>query len=157
MQRSDGLDRFDRHENRKWRNHKVVAQELWRVSGMTALMDFMDQSLITVSSQEWYFMFSWPWLCDMALCSKIFNVSHNPKLRAGRPRDRSSNPGRVRNFLFSKSSRPVLRSTEPPIQWVPGALPPGLKRPGREVDHSPPTSAEVKKMWIYTSTSHTPS
>jgi hypothetical protein len=29
---------------------------------------------------------------------------------------------------------------------------PGLKRPGREADHSPSTSAEVKKMWIYTST-----
>jgi hypothetical protein len=24
------------------------------------------------------------------------------------------------------------------------------KRPGREADHSPQTSAEVKKMWIYT-------
>jgi hypothetical protein len=29
---------------------------------------------------------------------------------------------------------------------------PGVKRPGREADHSPPTSAEVKKMWIYTCT-----
>jgi hypothetical protein len=29
---------------------------------------------------------------------------------------------------------------------------PGVMRPGREADHSPPTSAEVKKMWIYTST-----
>jgi hypothetical protein len=29
---------------------------------------------------------------------------------------------------------------------------PGVKRPGREADHSPPTTAEVKKMWIYTST-----
>jgi hypothetical protein len=29
---------------------------------------------------------------------------------------------------------------------------PGVKRQGREDDHSPPTSAEVKKMWIYTST-----
>jgi hypothetical protein len=28
----------------------------------------------------------------------------------------------------------------------------GVKRPGREADHSPPTSVEVKKMWIYTST-----
>jgi hypothetical protein len=28
----------------------------------------------------------------------------------------------------------------------------GVKQPGREADHSPPTSAEVKKMWIYTST-----
>jgi hypothetical protein len=34
---------------------------------------------------------------------------------------------------------------------------PGLKRPGSEVDYSPPNSAEVKKMWIYTSTPHTPS
>jgi hypothetical protein len=25
-----------------------------------------------------------------------------------------------------------------------GALSPGIKRPGREADHSPPTSAEVK-------------
>jgi hypothetical protein len=33
----------------------------------------------------------------------------------------------------------------PPIQWVLGDLSPGLKRPGREADHSSPTSAEVKK------------
>jgi hypothetical protein len=57
-----------------------------------------------------------------------------------------------KNFLFSRLSRPALRSTQPPIQWVPGALSLGVKRPGLEVDHSPPTSAEVKKMWIYTST-----
>jgi hypothetical protein len=29
---------------------------------------------------------------------------------------------------------------------------PEVKWPGREADHSPPTSGEVKKMWIYTST-----
>jgi hypothetical protein len=29
---------------------------------------------------------------------------------------------------------------------------PGVKRQGREANHSPPTSAEVKKMWIYRST-----
>jgi hypothetical protein len=28
----------------------------------------------------------------------------------------------------------------------------GVKRQGRAADHSPPTSIEVKKMWIYTST-----
>jgi hypothetical protein len=27
-----------------------------------------------------------------------------------------------------------------------------VKRHGREADHSPPTIAEVKKVWIYTST-----
>jgi hypothetical protein len=71
---------------------------------------------------------------------------------AGRPSGRNSSPGRVKNFLFSKSSRLALGSTQPPIQWVPEALSPGVKRLGREADHSPPTSAEVKKMWIYTST-----
>jgi hypothetical protein len=29
---------------------------------------------------------------------------------------------------------------------------PEVKRPGREGNHSPPTSAEVKKTWVYTST-----
>jgi hypothetical protein len=29
---------------------------------------------------------------------------------------------------------------------------PGVKRQVREADHSPPTSVEGKKMWIYTST-----
>jgi hypothetical protein len=48
-------------------------------------------------------------------------------------------------------SRPALGSTQPPIQWVPGALPPGVKRPGREADQSSSASAEVKKMWIYMS------
>jgi hypothetical protein len=43
-------------------------------------------------------------------------------------------------------------STQPPIQGVPGALSLGVKRQGSEADHSLPASAEVKKMWIYTST-----
>jgi hypothetical protein len=28
----------------------------------------------------------------------------------------------------------------------------GVKQAGRDADYSPPISAEVKKMWIYTST-----
>jgi hypothetical protein len=58
----------------------------------------------------------------------------------------------VGSRIFSSPDRPVLRFTQLRIQWVPGALSPGVKRPGREVDHSPPTSVEVKKMWINTST-----
>jgi hypothetical protein len=50
------------------------------------------------------------------------------------------------------SSKPALGSTQPPIQWVPEALSPGVKRPEREADHSPSVSAEVKKMYLYTST-----
>jgi hypothetical protein len=50
------------------------------------------------------------------------------------------------------TSRLVLGPTQLPIQWVLGAIPLGVKRPGRKADHSPADSAEVKKMWIYTST-----
>jgi len=31
-----------------------------------------------------------------------------------------------------------------------GALTPGSKRPGREADHSLPSSAKVKNVWSYT-------
>jgi hypothetical protein len=72
-------------------------------------------------------------------------------LRAGRPMGQNSSPGRIENFLISTSSRPVLGPTQPSLQWVPGALFLGVKRPGREPDHSPP-SAEVKNTWIYTFT-----
>jgi hypothetical protein len=33
-----------------------------------------------------------------------------------------------------------------------GLFPRGVRRTGREADHSPKTSAEMKKTWIYTST-----
>jgi hypothetical protein len=46
--------------------------------------------------------------------------------------------------LFSPSSRPTLEPTQPPIQWVEGALSPGVKRPGHEADYSPPANAKVK-------------
>jgi hypothetical protein len=55
-------------------------------------------------------------------------------------------------FLFTTASRPVLGPTQPPIQLVRGALSLGVKRPGREADHSSPSSAEVKNAWSYTST-----
>jgi hypothetical protein len=48
-------------------------------------------------------------------------------LQAVRPKDRNSSPGRVKNFLFYTSSRLALRPTQPPIQWTPGALSPGMK------------------------------
>jgi hypothetical protein len=38
------------------------------------------------------------------------------------------------------------------ISKVPGTLSVGIKRPGCEADHSPPSGAEVKNAWIYTST-----
>jgi hypothetical protein len=54
-------------------------------------------------------------------------------------------------FLFSTASRPALGPNQPPFQWVPGALSPMIKRPGRKANHTPPSSAEVKNAWRYTS------
>jgi hypothetical protein len=48
-------------------------------------------------------------------------------------------------FLFITASRTALGPTQPPIQWVPGAPSLGVKRPGREAEHSSPSSAEVKE------------
>jgi hypothetical protein len=53
---------------------------------------------------------------------------------------------------FTTVSRPALGPTQPPIKWVPGALSVGVKRLGREADHSPPSSAEVKNARSCTST-----
>jgi hypothetical protein len=52
---------------------------------------------------------------------------------------------RVKKFLLSVSFRLVLGSTQPPIKWVLGALSLAVKQPGREADHSPLTSVEVKE------------
>jgi hypothetical protein len=51
-------------------------------------------------------------------------------------------------FLLATASRPTLVPTQPLIQFTPG-----ITRPGRETDHSLPSSAEVKNAWSYTSTS----
>jgi hypothetical protein len=70
--------------------------------------------------------------------------------RAERPVGWSSSPSRPKNFPFYMS-RPTLVPTQPPIQSVLRAISPGVKRPGREADHSPPASAEIKKTLVYTS------
>jgi hypothetical protein len=53
----------------------------------------------------------------------------------------------LRIFLFTIASRTTLGPTQPPSQWVPGALSLGVKRPGRQADHSPPSND-----WSYNST-----
>jgi hypothetical protein len=59
---------------------------------------------------------------------------------------------RKKIFLLSTLSSKVLGPSQPPLQWVPGNVYLGVKWLGREADRSPPTSAEVINMWIYTST-----
>jgi hypothetical protein len=61
-------------------------------------------------------------------------------------------------FLSTTTFRTAPWPTQPAIQWVAGALSLGLKRPGHEADHSPPSSAEVKE-WVelYLQSPNTPS
>jgi len=58
------------------------------------------------------------------------------------------------SFLFATAFRTVLEPIQPPIQWVIlGTLTQGIRRPGREVDHSPPSSEKVNNTRSYTSSS----
>jgi hypothetical protein len=59
--------------------------------------------------------------------------------------------------IFSSPRRPYWLRDPPSLlsnRYL-GLFPKWVKRLGREADHSPPASAEVKKMWTYTSTPHT--
>ena len=52
---------------------------------------------------------------------------------------------------FPHPSRPALRPTQPPVQWVPG-LSWGVKRPGRGADHPPPPKCrghERVELYLY--------
>jgi hypothetical protein len=77
------------------------------------------------------------------------------RLRAGRSGFDSRQGQEI--FLFSTASRPPLGPTQPPIKWVPSSISPGLKRVGRETDHSPPSSAPVKNGGAIPPLSHTSS
>jgi hypothetical protein len=65
----------------------------------------------------------------------------------------------VGSRIFSSPNRPDRLWGPPNLlsNEYQGLFSLGVKQPGREVDHSPPTSAKVKKMWIFTFTPHTPS
>jgi hypothetical protein len=77
--------------------------------------------------------------------SRDSSVSTVTRLGAGRQEfDYAQGKG-----LFLLVPRPVLW----PIQLVRrGGLSPGVKLPGREADHSPPSSTKVKNVWRRTST-----
>jgi len=66
-------------------------------------------------------------------------IQYSDYLRVGRPGfDFRQGQGPFSHVHIHTGSRP----TNPPIQWVPGALSPGVKQPGREADHLPPSLAE---------------
>jgi len=52
-------------------------------------------------------------------------------------------------FLFAIAFRSALWPIQTPIQMVTGVISPGVKRPGRESDHLPPSRAYVKNAWSH--------
>jgi hypothetical protein len=50
-------------------------------------------------------------------------------------------------LLFSKTARPALGPTQPPIHWISG-----VGQPEHEVSRSSPSTAKVKNEWSYNST-----
>jgi hypothetical protein len=74
-------------------------------------------------------------------------------LRDGGPRFHSQQCKEI--FLHFAASKPDLGLTQPPIQWVPGGISPGLKPLKREADPSPPSSAEFENGGPIPPLSHT--
>jgi hypothetical protein len=62
--------------------------------------------------------------------------------------DRDPISGRFWEFFYS-SQRTEVGFAAHPASYPMGS---GVKRPGREADHSPPSSADVNNAWNYTST-----
>jgi hypothetical protein len=61
-------------------------------------------------------------------------------------------------FFFFLPPRPERLWGSPDLlSAVPGAFSLGIKRPGREADHSPPSSAKSKCVELYLHSSNTPS
>jgi len=54
---------------------------------------------------------------------------------------------KIQRWMGSKDITLSLGSIQPSIQWVPEAPSLRVKRPRREADRSPPTNAEVKRMY----------
>jgi hypothetical protein len=89
-------------------------------------------------------------LCSQKLASsplvlirnRCTSVSIVTRLRVGRLGFDSPQGQRVFFFFYATASRLALGPTQPPLQLVPG-----VKRPGREADHSPPSNTAVKNAW----------
>jgi hypothetical protein len=70
------------------------------------------------------------------------------RLRVGRP---TFDSWQGRGFLCCHRVQTGFRA-HPASDGYRGLFPGGVKRTGREADHSPPSTAEIKNAWSYTST-----
>jgi hypothetical protein len=89
------------------------------------------------------------WFPFFFICMRLCKRTRDAAVGARRARGRSSSPGRFKNFIHVVQIGSGVHPTS--CQMHRGALSPRVYRQGREADHSPTTSAEVKKMWMYAS------
>jgi hypothetical protein len=121
--------------------------------------------------QKWTVKFYFPWSCHELESYKIYRnrFNNNPSRevtivplfllppRIFRATIRTSRRG-LGIFLVTTMSRRALEPNQSPIRWVRGALSLRAKRPVREADHSPPSSAEIKELVeLYFHSPNTPS
>ena len=88
--------------------------------------------------------------CLFKLWNGTAHSSHETRVRAGKPRNQNSIPGAIKRFFSSPRRPDQLWNPSSPLQnrhWGPYF---GVKRPGHEANHSPPTTAKVKKAWSNT-------
>jgi hypothetical protein len=73
----------------------------------------------------------------------LLEVGHLSRYRDGLRREWCGFDSRQRQeiFLYSTASKLILGPIQPPIYWGPFPLFPGVKWPGSEADHSPPSTA----------------
>jgi hypothetical protein len=85
--------------------------------------------------------YQWSWYLDnvVGIVSRLLAGRNGVRITAGGKK------------LYSQACRLSLGLVHPPTQMVPWVLFPKAKLPGREVDHQPPSGAEVKNEWIFTS------
>jgi hypothetical protein len=84
-------------------------------------------------------------------CSAVGIATDYGRDRSGRPRSRSSSPGRGKIFSLPNVVQ-TGSGVHPTYLMSTGGSFSEVKQPRREANHSPQTSSEVKNTWIYTAT-----
>jgi hypothetical protein len=88
---------------------------------------------------------------DDILLSRHSSVGIATRLRGGQCEVR--NPAQAKIY-FSKMSRPVMRNSQPPAQWIP-SLVTGVKQPGRDFNPQPRLSTPKFLPLLYAFTAWT--
>jgi hypothetical protein len=121
------------------------------VTLLTCICEVIGSNLVQVTGCQGVKFFVVLMFLHSCIGSLRISVSIETRLLTGRPWF-NSRQGQIWDFFFATVSRHAIGSTGPHVQWVPEALSPGVKWPGHESNYSPPSNAEIKNGWSYTST-----